>query len=419
MKSKVWGFNLVVLALPIILLIVNYAFNFFGGDDFKFNFSSALESRQLPLVQGQIASASILDNALYLKTKANNKPLFLLKPRAESSILLRKKWGDIPYITINLASQTRPQTLYLFWLFSNDTYFRYPVKIKSGAQKIIIDVRHDIVWERVKGFETDQVINNIGLNWQSDVHMRDLSFSATLPPLEALQLFSRKLLQSPPISVSGINFYYSRNIGGESVNYIFGLLLCYYTVYFLWYRNRQSIKVVAIIGLSLILINEFAYFRALTHYAGAGYKKSQLFDDRSEQMVSRFSREFMQLDTQLQKIPPKSSRVLFPFPDYNHYYVQGEINWLWFLYYGEYWNKVDRSRNSFLDSSYEYVFYYYPLNMTLKRSESATNALDNTKAKWKLVDKRSTKDLSQGAVKELPVEIVYKVSKSVYLLKIL
>ena len=125
---------------------------------------------------------------------------------------------------------------------------------------------------------------------------------------------------------------------------------------------------------------EVPFVLTLWTHAKASSEISAWHADRYDEYRSRFGKEFADLDNEFRNQVPVGARVAFP--DSKRQPVLGEINWLWFLYYGLFDNYKDRKIGSaHLDNETDYVFYYYPSGMTHDEEKNLLHVTEGTNKK--------------------------------------
>ena len=391
--------------LPILLLLIFLLVSALLKQQYEFNFFKQEDLYKWNLVQGEAPKVTQGNKALNIEVDKKNPPVFLLDNSLNNQKLLESDWQDYRFAKIELASAAanKPLTLSILWLYKPDNYRLYTIEIPAGKTKAIIDLTQSKVWERKIGFPAQYPITSIGLILNDDIALSKLTIASSLSIFDNIKYIFHSITQYSPIMVSSINFYYYRIIYGEYVNLILGLLAAYYVILLFMFKSSSSSKFNFSALIVLLISNELSYLLAMQDYSNKAFAKSQIYDDRYQQLQSRFSTELADLDAKLYELIPIGSKVLFPFPNYYKYYLETEINWLWLHYYGEFENKFDRGRGAGLSADFEYIFYYHAKNLKITGT-----TITDTRAK-----------IPANAVKSLNIQEIYTVSDNVKLLKIL
>ena len=338
----------------------------------------------------------------------------LVKPRGVARLVsprLRRpgagplNWHDFPYVKLRIAPAEEERRAALVWFpgeasgQGHELFFTIPAE----ESEILLDVRQDLPWERRFGWNKlpDVPVTRLGILIQDTVEIREVSLLSGIGPFAGLRLLWSQYWKVEPIKVSSINVHYGNEVFGMPLTTTAGVA---FSLLFAWalFNRRPRIRVPLYWAMfACFVAPEAPFILTLWHQAEASSEISAWHADRYDEYRSRFGREFADLDREFQNHVPRGARVAFP--DSKRRLVQGESNWVWFLYYGLYENYKDRNRNSArLDKSTRYVFYYYPSGLIHDEGENLV---------------RGTGD-QDGPRRSYKTETIVRVSEGAKILKI-
>ncbi len=353
--------------------------------------------------QGSVKSSQLTGSGL--KIKLDSDPgLFVNKIHAVSDqrlILAKQFWKNTPYMKVYLSPANQNRSFIVIWPYpyKNNQYSQIHVTLKAKEDYFIIDTRQKILWKRTVPFPENRVISQIGIQFSNEIEVRKIEFLSVLDPLDFLKtLYKQIISEVEPIKISSINFHYGLTVLGNSLTGILGILIIISGFYVLIVRSRQSVIALATVIYFSVLLLDVTYIRTLWNYAGKSYEQSSLYSDRFAEWKSRFGEEFARLDRELKQHIPEQAKVAFPRS--RKYLVQGESNWIWFLYYGEYEDFSNRLKVKRFSGKFDYMMYFYPEKIYFDA------------ASHHIIDKRDSS-------KKWRVDIISKISDQAMILKVI
>ena len=316
-------------------------------------------------VQGQ-AEAQFMPDGLLLKPRGT---ALLISPRLQKPRGSTLNWHSFPYVKLRVTPEKNERRMALVWIFGSDINANYPLPftIPAMASEILLDVRQDVPWEQRFGWDQDALsrlpIKHIGVLLQNTVKVEQIEWISGLGPLELLPLLWAQYWAVEPVKVSSVNVHYGNEVLGKPLVMICGIIFAFLLALMLFTRQKKFRLPLLWAILACFAIPNTPFIGTLWNQAKASSKVSAWHANRYDEYRSRFNQEFADLDKEFLKHVPTGSQVAFPASKQR--LVQGESNWLWFLYYGLYENYKDRLGDStHLDKKTEYVFYYYPAGLT-------------------------------------------------------
>ncbi len=310
----------------------------------------------------------------------------LISPELKSPDGGALHWRDFPYFKLQITPEPHERVMYLFWIPGEDVNNNghRPFTVPAEADEVLVDVRQKMPWKKVFSWDRQifpgEPIGRIGVLVQNAVEIGRIDLLSTLNPLQLTRLAWKQYWMLEPIKINSINFHYGNEIMGTPLTVITGavfVVLFAAALIARWTRFRLALLwgMFACLALATLPFN-----RTLWNYAEASGKTSAWHADRHDEYRSRFNREFADLDKAFLSHVPKGSQVGFPMSKKS--LVQGETNWIWFLYYGLYDNYRDRRRGSNgVDNKDEYVFYYHPKDLIHDEKENTLRKADKKHAK--------------------------------------
>ena len=351
--------------------------------ELSFDFQDPEIAKQWGIGQGEVKEFTGSDYGLLAEVKSGSG-ILINRENATSDRgkrLAAQRWKTTPYIKIKLAATNSDRIFTILWVYRQDQYSAHTINVPALSDSIIVDSRSSKPWHRVLPFNQNGAIRQIGIVFPQKIEIGKIEFQSILRPWDLITTTYQQLTDFEPVTVSSINFSYGLTLLGHSLTLILGLILLVFGVLVLLFRNRQTVMGFIIITCSCVVVLELLYMQMLFNYAEASYKISSLHSDRYDEFKSRFGEEFAKLDQELKKHVPEQSTVSFPAS--SRALVHGESNWLWFLYYGEYENYIGRhNTHDVFAKPHDYVFYYYPNQVSHDQQEKKLVSIKNQKKTW-------------------------------------
>ncbi len=331
-------------------------------------------------VQGR-AETQLTPDGLLVKPQ---DAALLISPRL-APLRQTLNWRNFPYVKLSVTPEAKERRMALAWIPGQDPNQNYqlPFTVPASASEVLLDVRQDVAWERRFGWDRNALsqtpVRRLGVLLQNTVEVREVALLSSLNPLQLSRLLWSQYWAVEPVKVSSINAHYGNEVLGTPLVTTFGIIFAVLFALMLVSR-RKKFKVPLLSAMLVCFIApEMPFVGTLWEQAAASGKVSAWHADRYDEYRSRFNQEFADLDREFLKRVPAGSRVAFP--NSKQWLIQGESNWIWFLYYDLYENYKDRERDStHLDKNTQYVFYYHPAGLA---HDEAKNILHRTEGKKK------------------------------------
>ena len=353
-----WRRTWPALAVPVLLVAYVLIHPFAARVVFDFR---AVDDWQ---VRGGATAARRTPDGILVEA---DTPAYLLSPaRPDQQAPLRGlRWQDTPYVKVELTPAPQARTLTLAWVPDSEKpqVYKLPVRVAAMASTVLVDTQSDQPWVRRTAwderFPGQGRIHRFGLLLDVDAEIRCITL-LSMPGLRDLaRVVWDEYWTIEPVKVSSINFQYGLEVLGVPLSTALGVVTGLLGLLVLLRSRRGTVLLLFWGSLACFVVFDVTLDHTLWEQARQSAAISAWHADRFDEYASRFGEEFARLDRVLTEHVPRGTAVAFPDPVPHP--VQGEVNWIWFLYFGEYDNARDRFGNDArIGEEAKYVFYYHP-----------------------------------------------------------
>ncbi len=330
-----------------------------------------------------------------LKIAAQEKT-FLISPEVRGTKGAALYWGNFPYVKLHLTPQAEEYLMYLVWILDKNRNKQYvrSFTVPAMAAEVLIDVRQHEPTKGQFGYPWDFPplekipIGRVGLVFGNTIEIRRIELLSSLGLFQFAKLLGIQYWQPEPIGAYSINNYYGNEIFGTPLVAASGIVFFIFLMLFIWLQRKPKSKFrlpLLWAMFACFAICNLPFVHTLWEEAKAGTEVSAWHADRYDEYRSRFNSEFADLDRAFRTHVPAGSRVAFPLSEKK--LVNGEINWIWFLYFGPYVNYTNRDyysstgkQRSGITKKTEYVFYYYPRKLIYNEQNNTLREADYPQA---------------------------------------
>ena len=349
----------VVILLVSLLVIIALLLSIGKQNEINFDFSNVNDINKWKFYNK--AKIEKKAQGISISITGNNPAVMF----TDDGALSYYQWHKYPYLKINTGIKFKDTRLVLLWSPSknvNQTITK-EIIIPALNTETIVDLHQAIPWKRSMSWNDsigNSTINSFGLVINDNIELDSISLASSVGVFDYISLFIDHMTQVEPIVTSSINFTYGITIMGYKLNFLLGLLLIPLFLLLTLLKNKTILVATVFATGLLFFVADIPHFNSLFGAVSEAGTKSAWHSNKHLEYKSRFGEAFAKLAQAFEQKVSKGKKIHFPAT--KHFVVMGESNWIEFQYLGVY-----QPTNM---SKAEYVFYYYPRNISLENDKT-------------------------------------------------